>query len=1425
MLRRIGFLATAGLVALAAGPLGAQLTDSDGFINKYLVLGSYQGTDPTSGWCDPGTDITKDFLSDGSTTEADILPVDGMVLGSPVNSAWLAGRSPCNTDVPTVLTQDVNDTLLDFNIHGGTDNAMSYAFIYVNNKTGRGAPATVGLGSDDSGAASVNHTAVLEGHGCRGVGTRNIENLSGPVTLLPGWNLVTFKVFNGGGGYGLVGQLTDGINNGKPIVDDGVNFQFALELPAGESLATPPAAVVPTRQVTVTNPTATTTVVDVTLSVNSGGQPCTVVEKVPAVFTIDSAGGAQVQPGSLGEATRQYLANAVLPAILTWQNVTDSVSYRISRTGYFRAIANDNNITGSVALLDAVTSDSGTSNINGALAVPNFVGELLVTPPMGQIAGAKDSTWAPSYARMLGGWIADGAGTTDENIVPEDGMSLSPAFGTDSNATGFLPAGDPLFNNAALVKVTGTGTYNWNTIYGGGLNDAMNIAYFYLVNPDPQPRVFYLDVGTDDSPLVRVNGKDVWKVSYGRGVGQGDRFSVWADPGKNLVAIYCFQGGGDFQTFVRLEEPWGNSAPNGPYVTTDATGYDPSPAAHTNHGLAPSPYHVVEALIGPPLRMNQGGCATTPDMINGPWLVGSYIESGDAFTDATIVPSDGLLVAIEYGTSQAVSLDPANAALSPRAADTFYFNPATPSDGGIFNARKSISGYWDLQRDDIFNADPNNICTPVAFYAVNPGTTPMYVNMGVGSDDGVGVRVNGFQALTMQACRGNTNFQDKFRVQLDPGKNLVVLYVMEDGGGTGASARFEDDGGNGISVLTTIDPAGYDPATHQAPAYPPVAGYTKGGIVTDCLITAAVMDNQWGQWLRGAPLTTDFLYIDGLEPAVGAVHENATATPATRHDSVTTGIHGGGACTTLERFQGTGAVDPGLWNVNAMYGGYQDNITGTLFFYLNNKTTVDQKVWLGLGSDDSAALFVNNQSVLQAIGGRGWGGGNEMQNMAPATLKPGQNLVQASYDNGGGDSGLRVGVFSGSNRTLLDPAVVQVVADPFGPSAVQSCIAATGPADEDAFKEMEYVAQIHANGLNGGPSGSSGITYEVTTPAGATVSTTGQVNYQIPANTPIGSTIDFAVRASQLGATSDVTWKVKVVRSVRLDFASLDEVNNNFDVYLGDGTAQFANSITLEANPLHVVLPGPGNPDFDSWCGHDRTPRLRDKIKAFSTFDLEAHLMLDPANFPATTNHHVGLAIDRGQEDLEIWGIYGNQVLRERTCNSDGQNGGNVFDPSFNTPGVGVTLRIEKRGDNIKYFAKLDTDTAETMALELNGSKNVPIAVGLGMKTWGGETNTGVIVDYVRYGTPITVTATWGRCDANGDGAYDISDPVASIAYQFLGGPAACPAALDCNSDGSVDISDVVFDIAWQFLGGPKPADPYPACDNFVGCSGNSHCQ
>jgi hypothetical protein len=67
------------------------------------------------------------------------------------------------------------------------------------------------------------------------------------------------------------------------------------------------------------------------------------------------------------------------------------------------------------------------------------------------------------------------------------------------------------------------------------------------------------------------------------------------------------------------------------------------------------------------------------------------------------------------------------------------------------------------------------------------------------------------------------------------------------------------------------------------------------------------------------------------------------------------------------------------------------------------------------------------------------------------------------------------------------------------------------------------------------------------------------------------------------------------------------------------------------------------------------------------------------------------------------------------------------------------------------------------------------------------------------------------RGDANSDGRYDISDPIATLGCLFSG--TTCPAcgdAGDANDDGRVDIADGIYGLNHLFAGAPAPRPPYP---------------
>ncbi|HVR75828.1 MAG TPA: dockerin type I domain-containing protein [Planctomycetota bacterium] len=76
------------------------------------------------------------------------------------------------------------------------------------------------------------------------------------------------------------------------------------------------------------------------------------------------------------------------------------------------------------------------------------------------------------------------------------------------------------------------------------------------------------------------------------------------------------------------------------------------------------------------------------------------------------------------------------------------------------------------------------------------------------------------------------------------------------------------------------------------------------------------------------------------------------------------------------------------------------------------------------------------------------------------------------------------------------------------------------------------------------------------------------------------------------------------------------------------------------------------------------------------------------------------------------------------------------------------------------------------------------------------------------------------RGDSNGDDRVDISDPVYTIRYLFVGGPTPpCLAAADANDDDRLDISDPIVLLRHLFMGGgplPLPG-PLPDLDPTPG--------
>ena len=86
------------------------------------------------------------------------------------------------------------------------------------------------------------------------------------------------------------------------------------------------------------------------------------------------------------------------------------------------------------------------------------------------------------------------------------------------------------------------------------------------------------------------------------------------------------------------------------------------------------------------------------------------------------------------------------------------------------------------------------------------------------------------------------------------------------------------------------------------------------------------------------------------------------------------------------------------------------------------------------------------------------------------------------------------------------------------------------------------------------------------------------------------------------------------------------------------------------------------------------------------------------------------------------------------------------------------------------------------------------------------------------------------RGDTDGNGAYDISDPLRVLAFLFAGAePLPCDDAADSDDSGTLTISDAVLVLNWLFAGGRAPSSPFGECGadftrDHLGCLSGGVC-
>ena len=99
---------------------------------------------------------------------------------------------------------------------------------------------------------------------------------------------------------------------------------------------------------------------------------------------------------------------------------------------------------------------------------------------------------------------------------------------------------------------------------------------------------------------------------------------------------------------------------------------------------------------------------------------------------------------------------------------------------------------------------------------------------------------------------------------------------------------------------------------------------------------------------------------------------------------------------------------------------------------------------------------------------------------------------------------------------------------------------------------------------------------------------------------------------------------------------------------------------------------------------------------------------------------------------------------------------------------------------------------------------------GAGRNTMG-RFASAVVVCLAARGASAGADVRFVRGDSNADGAVNISDPVSTLGFLFLGNPSAlqCKDAADSNDDAKLNISDAVHTLGFLFLGTPAPPAPF----------------
>jgi hypothetical protein len=346
-----------------------------------------------------------------------------------------------------------------------------------------------------------------------------------------------------------------------------------------------------------------------------------------------------------------------------------------------------------------------------------------------------------------------------------------------------------------------------------------------------------------------------------------------------------------------------------------------------------------------------------------------------------------------------------------------------------------------------------------------------------------------------------------------------------------------------------------------------------------------------------------------------------------------------------------------------------------------------------------------------------------------------------------------------------------------------------------------------------------------------------------------------------------------------LDVATVSFLNNQLSVFFGDGDGNFLLGLQMDTHrfALRVVaadFDGDENVDL-AWCARDddsvqvslgdgeggfaapASYLVGDRPVALVTADVDGDGDADLISSDSLDGR-VSVLLGDGHGDfpdidvMDGFGTVSYTAVADLDADGDmdfaiahddgisivlGGDGDGPRQPRGAGHGLGSTpttldfADIDENG-TLDIIAPSSVDEEVVVLLgDGEGSFTEGARIAVGMGPWGvvaadfdedGHVDI-VVTNELSYDAHFLRNASFDavhyrRGDANGDGSIDVSDPVETLNYLFLGGARpGCLEALNANGDVSIDLGDAVWELSFLFLAGAPPPPPFESCGLFEG--------